>query len=384
MKKRVAIVRGSNLNSWEMQNFTPLMDEYDLLGIASAAHHFDISSIPFPVQKLFSFGQFLHARTLRAPLVRVLGDYHDLLGLEHTLRGFDIVHAADTMYRFTYQAARAKNRMGFKLVLTVWENIPFLHHLPVNASHKELIFREADLYIATSERAKEVLILEGAPREKIRVRMPGIDTVHFHPMKKDQELLSKFGCTESDTIVLFVAHLYREKGIYDLLYALRMLLDEWKERRKLKLLIAGKGKEQARVENTIRTLKMASDVMLIGSFPYSVMPSIHNLADVFVLPSIPTPSWQEQFGYVLVESMACGKPVVSTYSGSIPEVVGNAGVLVQPNDFHSLAAALKSLLTNEPELRRLSDLSRLRATELFDVTKVAANYREYYQQLFQG
>ncbi|HUL43481.1 MAG TPA: glycosyltransferase family 4 protein [Bacteroidota bacterium] len=384
MKRKVAVVRGSNLNSWEMQNFTPLMDEYDLVGIASQQHNFDVSSIPFPVQKKFSLGQSLKARALRAPVTRLLGDYHDLVGLARALRGFDIVHAPDTMYYFTYQAARAKKNLGFKLVLTVWENIPFLHDLPVTVKHKELIFSEADLYIAISERAKEVLILEGAPREKIRVQMPGIDSRHFHPMEKDPELLKRFGCSRDDLIILFVAHLDREKGIYDLLYAFRVLLDGLRTGRRLRLLIGGKGREGPLLHQLIRKLRMEEDVKLIGTYPYDMMPHIHNLADVFVLPSIPTPDWQEQFGYVLVESMACGKPVVSTLSGSIPEVVGDAGILVQPNDFYSLAGALGSLACNPDECKRISARGRARVTEVFDTGKVSAKYREFYRQLFQG
>jgi len=381
MNKRVAVIRGSNLNSWEMQNFTPLMDEFDLVGFASHDNQFDISSIAFPVRKLFSVGQMLTARVLRYPLTRLLGDYHDLLGLKNALRGFDIVHSVETMYYFTYQAAKAKRELGFKLVLTVWENIPFLHHLSVTRRNKELIFEETDLYLAVSERAKEALILEGAPRDKISVQMPGIDVNHFHPTEKDTELLHKFGCTKDDFIILFVAHLDREKGIFDLLYAFRMLLDKLDRTRRPKLLIGGKGKELNRVRELIVRLRIENDVMLIGSYPYAMMPKIHNLADVFVLPSIPIPSWQEQFGYVLVESMACGKPVISTLSGSIPEVVRDAGILVQSNDPNSLSSAMCDIVMNKQHQHDLSARSQAAVRSRFDARLVAAEVRKHYHAL---
>jgi glycosyltransferase involved in cell wall biosynthesis len=111
------------------------------------------------------------------------------------------------------------------------------------------------------------------------------------------------------------------------------------------------------------------------------MPRIHNLADIFVLASQPTPVWQEQFGYVLAESMACGKAVVATTSGSIPEIVGDAGLLVPPSDFQSLAEALGGLLADGARRRELGTRARLRATALFDRRAVSAHLRSHYEAL---
>jgi starch synthase len=381
MKKRIAIVRGPNLNSWEMQNFTPLMSYFEIVGFTSYSHNFDISSIPFEVQKLFSVGQSIRARILRASLDRLIGDYHDLQGLERALNGFELVHSAETSYYCTYQAARAKHRARFKLVVTIWENIPFLHNLPATQRIKAEVFRATDLFLAASNRAREALILEGVPEEKIKVQMPGVDIKHFHPMEKDSELLRRFGCSEDDFIVLFVANLYREKGVFDLLYAFRRLLDRLGGEANVKLLIAGKGREEAKIRKTIHQLRLNNSAELIGSFQYSVMPRIHNLADLFVLPSIPISTWQEQFGYVLVESMACGKPVISTRSGSIPEIVSEAGILVPPNDFSSLAEALHDLLTNERKRKELGLRARSYAEEIFDAHQVAMQYMSHYARL---
>jgi glycosyltransferase involved in cell wall biosynthesis len=113
------------------------------------------------------------------------------------------------------------------------------------------------------------------------------------------------------------------------------------------------------------------------------MPGIHNLADIFVLPSLPIRTWQEQFGYVLAESMACGKAIVSTMSGSIPEVVGDAGILVQPNDFVSLAQALEQLLVDADLRRSYGRRARQRAEDLFDANKVSATLRRHYDSLFE-
>jgi glycosyltransferase involved in cell wall biosynthesis len=384
MKRRLAVVRGPNLNAWEMQSFTPLLNTFDIVGFTSYGHNFDISGIPFEVQELFSVGQFVHARVLRTLMNHLVGDYHDLQGLDQQLKDFDLVHTVETSYYCTYQAARSKRGARFKLVVTVWENIPFLHNLPATKRIKAEIFRSADLFLATSSRAKEVLILEGTPADKIKVQMPGIDTEHFRPMQKDGKLLQRFGCTMDDFIVFFVANLHREKGIFDLLFAFRRLLDRVGGKPKMKLLIAGKGREETNVRETIRQIRLENHARLIGSFPYSEMPKLYNLADVFVLPSLPVPAWQEQFGYVLVESMACGKPVISTLSGAIPDVVADAGVLVPPNDFHSLANRLENLVFDGKKRVKLGQKGRRRAEEVFDSRRVALQLKNHYEALLSN
>jgi len=381
MPPRIALIRGPNLNAWEMQNFSPLAEKYDLVGIGSRANNFDTSEIPFPVRKLFSFGQSVRIHAARALLERWWGDYHDLRGLERALRGFDIVHTAETMYYCSYQAALLKRRLGFNLAVTVWENIPFNYNAPATRRIKEMVFREADIFFAVSQRTRDVLVLEGAPIDRIVVQMPGIDIDHFSPRPRDPALLARFGCMPDDLLVLFVAHLYVQKGVYDLLFALRTLLQRHGWRFPVKLLMAGRGPEAAGLKQLIRQLNLGEHVRLIGPHPYSAMPAIHAMADVFALPSHPTPRWQEQFGYVLVESMACGKPVVTTLSGSIPEVIGDAGVLVPPADCFALADALDALLSSPARRAGLGRSARTRAITTFGTRSVAQQFHEHYGRL---
>jgi glycosyltransferase involved in cell wall biosynthesis len=314
-------------------------------------------------------------------LNRLVGDYHDLQGLNGALRGFDIVHSAETFYYCTYQTARLRHSNRFKLVVTVWEDIPFLSETAARKAIKTSVFNAADLFLAVSSRAKEAMILEGAPEEKIKVQMPGIDVQRFRPMAKDDQLLRRLNCSANDLIILFVANLYREKGVFDLLYAFRRVVDQLGKEKKLKLLLAGRGREETRILELIRRLRLADYAQVIGRFSYSSIPQLHNIADIFVLPSIPISTWQEQFGYVLVESMACGKPVISTLTGAIPEVVADAGVLVPPNDFLSLANALENLISDEKKRIELGQKGRQRVEEVFDSRRVAAQLKNLYEAL---
>ena len=83
----------------------------------------------------------------------------------------------------------------------------------------------------------------------------------------------------------------------------------------------------------------------------------------------------------LLEAMACGVPVVSTYSGAIPEIVCDAGVLCQPNDFLSLYEAVKDLVENAGKRKELADAGRQRALERFTLDAYAHGLDEVYKAM---
>lgn len=130
-------------------------------------------------------------------------------------------------------------------------------------------------------------------------------------------------------------------------------------------------------------LGIAEACSFAGALPYDRMPEAFRCADLFVLPSIATPEWQEQFGMSLIEAMSCGVPVVSTHSGAIPEVAEDAAVLCQPNDFVSLFEALKELILEPGRRTELSGLGRRRAEERFSVDHYAKALNTLYAGLLR-
>ncbi len=111
------------------------------------------------------------------------------------------------------------------------------------------------------------------------------------------------------------------------------------------------------------------------------MPELFNAADALVLPSLATRYWKEQYGMVLAEAMACGTAVVSTFSGSIPEVVGDAGILVRSEDPRDLAGALKRLLCGEAFRAGLGRRGRERSLALFDSRETANGIDRLFRSL---
>ena len=257
--------------------------------------------------------------------------------------------------------------------MTVWENRPLVgEDNPKQGQFKKIVLQNTDLFHAVTERAKESLILDGAPVEKIRVLPYGVDLERFRRREKDGE----------DIVILSVGRLVWEKGFDHILFAAKKLLqDPEVPAERLKFLIVGDGPRREILERQIQKLDLEKNVTLIRHLPYEEMPKIHASADIFLLPSLPIPSGQEQFGIVFVEAMACGKPVVAGRSGSIPEVIGEAGVLVQPGDMLSIAQALKELILDKNLRDKYGQAALERARALFDADKVAGELGSLYNEL---
>lgn len=144
----------------------------------------------------------------------------------------------------------------------------------------------------------------------------------------------------------FAGRITAAKGWRVLLAAVSHLPDEYK------CLIAGTGEEDEELQRWCRRLELQSRVRYFGVLPKDQLWNFYRALDVFVLPSLTTPDWTEQFGSVLAEAIACAVPVIGSSSGAIPEVVGNCGMIVKENDPAALARAICAL-ANDPTSRTI-------------------------------
>ena len=136
-------------------------------------------------------------------------------------------------------------------------------------------------------------------------------------------------------------------------------------------------------EATTTNLFDIGDRVTIQRFGYDQIPAVYRAADLFTLASTARPGWLEQFAYVLPEAMASGLPVVATESGSIPEVVGDAGLIVPPSDFLGLARAFKELLLDEQRCQRLGQFAREWAQSRYDSRVVSSRIADEYDRLLE-
>jgi len=387
---KVAIVRGNHMSKFEMQNYEPLVGEFEITGYAGKSSRFeeDLKTIKFPVKRLRSIEDIRNK--FPTPIKQGLAGYfykkgysQHLFGLEKELLDKEIAHTLELRMNFSYQAVKAKEKnRNLRVVSTVWQNIPHvkmrtsLGTLEFNRKVIEKIIDGTDIFIAVTVRAKEALILEGVPEEKIEVIPVGVNTEAFKPRERDIELMKKLGINEDEFVVLYVGRMVWEKGPEYVLHAFKLL-----NREDSKLVMIGTGPESKWVHTLIRRYRLEDRVVHIPKVPYAEMPRYYSIADVFVLPSAPIPTWQEQFGMVFIEAMASGVPVIAGHSGSIPEVIGDAGILVPPADFHRIAEEIEKLIEDEDLRRRLREKGLRRVRESFNTAKTAERIKKIYNSL---
>ena len=338
-RPRVVILRGHQVNPWELRPWEQLAGRYEVAVLVPRRHPYPLGSLALERVQARTLSDLLPVRfasDLAAPL-----PWNRYLGLRSHLAGADIVHAAELHFWFTAQAAALKASLGFGLVTTVWETIPFraAARRRVTRPNRRRALEATDLFLATTGRARDALLLEGVEEARIAIVPPGVDVGRFAVAGAEAERRGE------NPLVISPGRLVWEKGHQDVLRAIAALrgglVDGPAAARGVRLLVLGSGPEERRLRAYAADLGLRDDaVEFRASVPYDEMPAMYARASAMVLASLPIRSWEEQFGMVLAEAMAAGLPVVTTTSGAIPEVVNGAAALVAPGDWMALARAL--------------------------------------------
>ena len=371
MSPRVVLLRGTQANAWDLRPWEGLAGDFEVEVLVPPDNLYDTGSLELRTRPVRTVGGSLPGGRIGALATRAVGQRY--LGLEERLRGADIVHAAELGYWYAWQAARLRDRLGYRLALTVWETLPFVdaYRNVRTRRYRRDVLAATDLFLPVTERARRALALEGAPPARTRVLPPGIDVERFSagrraaPRDPDRHL------------VLSIGRLVWEKGHQDVLRAVAALL-----RDDIDVLIVGAGPEEGRLRRVAADLGISARVELRGFVPYDELPGVHAQASCLVLASLPIWSWEEQFGMVLAEAMASHLPIVAASSGAIPEVVGSSGTLFSPGDWLGLSEALAAgPLAGAPGTRRAPEPDRL---ERFSRSAATERLRDAYGELLNA
>lgn len=231
------------------------------------------------------------------------------------------------------------------------------------------VLQRADRIIATSPGYLASSAVLAGLRERCAVVPLAIDSAAFRP---DPGAGRELRRRHPGPLVLFVGRLRYYKGLEHLVGAMAEV--------PATLLVAGDGRLRADLERRAARSAAAGRVRFLGHVPQEELLAHYAAADVAVLPSSHR---SEAFGLVLLEAMACGRPVVSTELSTGTSWVnrhGDTGLVVPPRDPRALAAALRLLLDDERLRARMGERARRRVTEEFDadlmVSRVLAVYDE--------
>lgn len=359
---KISIIRGAFLNPFELQNYYSLKDKYNIVAISSK--HPISSKIDLPLIKLWSPTDLPNFPKKYPILNRIFIDAQKLGNLDSVIKRSEIVHVAETYFGYTHQAIMAKRRGLVRIIVsTVWEIIPFNNEgIKGRKEYKKLAYENIDHFLAVTQKAKDCLIKEGVKPEKITVVNMGIDIKKFHPNPHKKKT--------KDINILCVARLVPEKGIPDLLEAFLQIRET---NPNVKLTIIGAG--------PLKHDLIGYKNIYLKSVPYSHIYREYQKADILCLPSRETKTWAEQYGMCLVEALACGLPIVTTNSGAIPEVVGDAALIARHSDPKDLKATLEKLIYNEERRQSLSQVARQRAVEKYDCHKIGKQIEKIYEEI---
>ena len=196
----------------------------------------------------------------------------------------------------------------------------------------------------------------------------GVDVDRFSPVEREPPV--------GRLRVGFVGRLIPHKGV-------DVLLDAVSRDPRLSLEVVGAGSESAQLVELAAALGVSGRVVFRGHLGEEATPDVYRTFDVLAVPSVPMAGWIEQFGRVVVEAQASGVPVVASRSGALPDVVGEAGLVVEPGDPRKLSEALVAYL-DEPGRWARDRAAGLEAASRCGWDRVAADQLELYRSAVGG
>ena len=231
-------------------------------------------------------------------------------------------------------------------------------------------YRQVDTFIAASEAIRRMLIGDGVPEARVVTVHEGIDLARV-AAAPPAELHQDLWLPHHAPLVGNVAALVPHKGQRYLVDAAARLLPEQPDAR---IIIAGEGELRAALEQQIRHHHLEKHVILAGFRPDIL--SLHKAFDLFVMSSV-----TEGLGTSLLDAMACGRAVVATRVGGIPEVVkdGETGILVPPRDPAALAAAISRLLGDAALRQQMGANGLARAQARFTAERMVQRTLAVYE-----
>ena len=229
------------------------------------------------------------------------------------------------------------------------------------------VARRLGKIITVSESSQRDIAREfNIPEQRFAPIPIGIDLDNFRPLDHIQRIPGRIIVTNSADTPL--------KGLYHLLHALEDLL----KKGKASLTVIGAPKEGGGIERLVKKLGIAPYIRFTGRVDHDQFIREYAQASLAVVPSL-----YEGFGLPVGEAMACGLPVISTTGGALPEVAGDAAMLVPPGDAGALKRAIVELLEDPVKSQRLAAKGYKRVHTEFTWERTAQRTADFYREVIR-
>lgn len=319
--------------------------------------------------------EWLSISTMGYPEPETFG-YRAYNHLKHRVHEFDIIHDNQSLSYGILALSRLvptvatihhpitrDRQIAVRSVRSFWKKVKHLRWYSFIGMQKRVV-RRLPKFITVSEFSKTDIHAEfDVPAERFHVVPNGINTELFYPLPHIQRESNRLIVTNSADQPL--------KGLYYLLQAVHAI----SKHRDIRLTVIGTPKEGGGIEKLVKTLDIGHLIDFTGRVSNEEFREHYAKASIAVVPSV-----YEGFGIPVGEAMASGIPVVSTTGGALPEVAGDAAMMVPPENPEALAEAICHLLDNPDKAKELGEAGYKRVQEQFTWKNAAeqtvAAYRE--------
>jgi len=321
-----------------------------------------------PLEQRFTAGYDMAVEPLRFN-----GNHHihHYPGLADCVRAFkpDLIHIDEEPYNLvaahaTWLARRAKA----KTIFFTWQNLDRRYPPPFSLFER-YCYRHASIALAGNADAVTVLRRKGFRKPIEVIPQFGVDPDIYRPLPR----VSHSGFT-----IGYYGRLVPEKGVDTIVEAMALLPPT------VQAVVVGSGDALEALKQLADESGVRDRITFRCAIPAEQIPTFLAGIDAIVVPSRTRPNWKEQFGRVLVESMACEVPVIGSDSGEIMNVIAGAGLVFPEGDASALAARLRALI-DAPELReRLANAGRQRVLAHYTQARVARATYDVYTRVLGG
>jgi glycosyltransferase involved in cell wall biosynthesis len=281
----------------------------------------------------------------------------------------DVVHAHDPHGVAMAALALSMSTQLDKPPLVAARRVDF--HMKDNALSRWK-YRQVDCFICASGAIRRMVVADGVPQARVVTVHEGIDLGHVAAAPA-ANLHAELWLPHHAPIVGNVAALVPHKGQRHLIEAAAIVVTRVPDAR---FVIAGEGELRPALERQIKDHHLEKHVFLAGFRPDVL--SVHKAFDVFAMSSV-----TEGLGTSLLDAMACGKPIVATTAGGIPEIVkdGTTGLLVPPRDHEAMAEAIVRLLADADARRAMGAAGEARVREHFSAERMVQDTLAVYRRV---
>ena len=293
---------------------------------------------------------------------------------------YDVIHDNQSL---SYSIPKIQ-RLGIPVVTTIHHPIAIDRDLAVKAANswwQKMGIRRwyafADMQIKVAKKLsyfitgsqnsyRQIMDIFQLPEDSLRLIYDGVDSSVFSQAPEIKRSINRLLVINSGDTPL--------KGLKYLLEAVAAL----KREREIQLTIVGKPMKNGYTRGLIESLGIADCVTHLGQIATKELVRHYSMATMVVVPSV-----YEGFGLPAAEAMCCRTPVISTTAGALPEIVGDAGILVPPADTRALVEAISGLLDNPNRRRDLGEIGHRRVTRMFNWKNTAIQTAEVYSEAIE-